>query len=221
MDFQKLYDFLRELNTGDNNDKSWMDVHRSEYVEVRDSYISFLEELNHIFRESDPNYQDTTGKKAINRINNNKMFHPEKPTYKDNFGASLDKAENRSEFYIHLGINGSFVACGMYHVPNDKLKLIRQEIDYNGEELAAILTEPKFKKTFGGLWMRDTLKTSPKGYSGDHPRIEWLRLKSFVVQQDFTQDNVVKGNFKERLIELYELMLPFRRFLDMAVDEPV
>jgi len=48
MDFQKLYDFLRELNTGDNNDKSWMDVHRSEYVEVRDSYISFLEELNHI-----------------------------------------------------------------------------------------------------------------------------------------------------------------------------
>ncbi|MEQ8549238.1 MAG: DUF2461 domain-containing protein [Cyclobacteriaceae bacterium] len=220
MDFQKLYDFLRELNTSDNNDKSWMDDHRDGYEEVRDSYISFLDDLNSYFKQTDPNYQDTTGRRAINRINNNKMFHPEKPTYKDHFGASLDKAENKAEFYIHLGINTSFVACGFYHVPNDKLKLIRQEIDYNGSELEKILNHQDFKKTFGGLWTGDSLKTSPKGYSSDHPRIEWIRLKSFVVQKDFTEHEVVNGGFKEQLIQLYELMLPFRRFLDMAVDEP-
>jgi len=220
MNFQKLYDFLRALNTGENNDKRWMDEHRNEYEEVRDDYIAFLDDLNRYFLANDPNYKDTAGRRAINRINNNKMFHPDKPTYKNNFGATLDKAEFRSEFYIHLGIHGSFVACGLYHLPNDKLKFIRQEIDYNGEELERILNEHKFKKELGGLWLGDSLKTSPKGYTTEHPRIEWLRLKSFVVQKEISEKNIIQGDFKNQLIDLYEIMLPFRRFLDMALDDP-
>jgi hypothetical protein len=41
-----------------------------------------------------------------------------------------------------------------------------------------------------------------------------------VVQKDFTEQEIVGGGFKEQLIQLYELMLPFRRFLDMSIDEP-
>ncbi|MEO1254302.1 MAG: DUF2461 domain-containing protein [Bacteroidota bacterium] len=218
MDFKLLFDFLYDLNADGHNDKSWMDAHRKEYHQTRNMYIDFLDELNEVLKKSDPDYTDTPGRKAINRINNNKVFKPDAPTYKDHFGASLDKVLEKTDFYIHIGINGSFVATGFYHAPNEKLKLVRQEIDYNGDELDEILNEPRFKEKFGGLWMEDSLKTTPQGYKKDHPRIDMLRLKSFVIQRDFTEDEIKNSSFEDDLIETYQLMLPFRKFLDQSLD---
>ena len=76
MNFNKLYTFLRELQK--NNSKEWMDANRNHYYEVRDSYISWLDKMDIRLAEVDPNYTHTTGKQAINRINNNLLYHPNK-----------------------------------------------------------------------------------------------------------------------------------------------
>lgn len=215
MSFYKLYDFLRDLQK--NNDKEWMHAHRERYEEVRDFYIEWLSEMDAKLAEIDSDYTHTTGKKAINRINNNLLYHPNKPVYKDHFGAGLDQ-QKQSDFYIHLGINGSFIAGGFYKPKSSILKSIRNAIDYNGEKLVDIINEPSFKKRFGGLVdPGNSLKTSPKGFSQDHKHIELLRKKTFAVQAAVTQKEVTGPNFEDKVLTIYKEMLPFRNYLNKAV----
>lgn len=215
MSFCQLYEFLRELQK--NNNKDWMDAHRKSYHEVRDWYIDWLNELDAELAKVDDGYYSTPGKKAINRINNNLMYHPNKPIYKDHFGAGLDKRPNTGDFYIHLGTNESFIAGGFYRSSPKNLKSIRDAIDYNGEELKVILAKKSFKKMFGGLMEDEQLKTAPKGYSQDHEHIDLLRNKSFAVSYDTTQKEVQQDDFMQKVVDIYQEMLPFRRYLNKAV----
>ncbi|GGG33995.1 TIGR02453 family protein [Christiangramia forsetii] len=194
-----------------------MDEHRKEYYEVRDFYIEWLNQLDIKLAKVDPDYSPTTGKQAINRINNNLLFHPNKPVYKDHFGAGLDKEKGKGDFYIHIGINESFVAGGLYKPKKEMLDSIRAAIDYNGEKFKKILNKKSFKNTFGELMEDEKLKTSPKAYSKDHEHIDLLRNKSFAVMHSLTHKEIVNDDFQEQLIEIYKEMLPFRNYLNNAV----
>ncbi|WP_405199527.1 DUF2461 domain-containing protein [Christiangramia sp. LLG6405-1] len=215
MDFRRMFTFLRELNK--NNSKEWMDEHRKEYHHIRDSYILWLNELDIKLANVDENYAPTEGKKAINRINNNLMFHPNKPIYKDHFGAGLDDKPEKGDFYIHIGINGSFVAGGFYRPKKSILDSIRSAIDYNGAEFKELIAKESFVETFDGLVDDEKLKTAPKGFSKDHEHIELLRNKTFAVQVDLTQKQILKKDFQEKLVEIYREMLPFRNYLNKAI----
>lgn len=215
MSFNKLFQFLRELNR--NNNKEWMDKHRDEYHEVRDFFIDWLNKLDIKLAQVDPDYTPTTGKQAINRINNNLLFHPDKPVYKDHFGAGLDKEKGKGDFYIHIGINESFVAGGFYRPGKKTLDSIRAAIDFNGEDFKKVLNKKSFRQTFEDLLDDDKLKSAPKGFPKDHKYIDLLRNKSFAVMHRFTQKEIQQDDFQEQVIKVYREMLPFRRYLNNAV----
>ncbi|MBF4982823.1 DUF2461 domain-containing protein [Nonlabens mediterrranea] len=217
MSFYKLYDFLRDLQK--NNSKDWMDENRSQYLEVRNWYIQWLDELSIELAKVDPDYHDTPGRKAINRINNNLMFHPDKPIYKDHFGAGMDLTVNgkQGDFYIQLGTQESFIAGGFYKPKKEILDSIRDAIDYNGAVYKKIISKNSFKNTFKVINDGDSLKTAPKEYSQDHEHIDLLRLKTFAVQHDLTQKDVQADDFKAKCIEVYKEMKPFRAYLNKAV----
>lgn len=216
MSFHKMYEFLRELQK--NNNKEWMDENRSYYYNVRDWYIKWLDKMSTELAKVDPKYTPTTGRKAINRINNNLMFHPNKPIYKDHFGAGLDQLSKQGDYYIHLGTSESFIAGGYYKPKSEILSSIRDAIDYNGEELKKIINKNSFKETFGGLIETgDKLSNAPKGYSQDHPHIDLLKYKTFAVEHSLTQKEVMSDDFEEKVINVYKEMLPFRRYLNKAV----
>ncbi len=130
MNFNKLFDFLSELEK--NNSKVWMDSNRKRYKEIRTEFINWLDDLDNTLADIDQDYYPTPGKKGINRINNNLMFHPHKPIYKDHFGAGLDKAPGAGDFYIQIGINESLLAGGVWRPDPKSLRSIRDAIDYNG-----------------------------------------------------------------------------------------
>lgn len=215
MDFNALFQFLKELNQ--NNSKEWMDQNRKWYKEVRNQFIQWLEEMDHVLASVDEEYYLTSGKRAINRINNNLLFHPNKPIYKDHFGAGLDKAPNTGDFYIEIGLSQSILAGGLWRPDANTLRSIREAIDYDGEELQKILNKRSFKQTFRGLVEDDRLKTAPKGFSKDHPHIELLRNKTFAVMHPLNREDILAPHFKEKLVEVYREMLPFRRYLNKAI----
>ena len=215
MSFYKLYDFLRDLEK--NNSKEWMDEHRKRYHEVRDWFASWIDELDTKLQEIDEDYTSKSGKKALNRINNNLMYHPEKPTYKNHFGAGLDNPSKSGDFYIHIGTDESFLGGGYWHPNNKVLKSIRDAIDYNGDEFKKIINKKSFKDMFGGLIDDNPLKTSPKGYSQEHKHIDLLRHKSFAVMHRVTQKEVMQDDFQDKVVEVYKEILPFRRYLNQAV----
>lgn len=215
MGFREMLDFLHRLQQ--NNHKEWMDAHRKEYVSIRDFFIAWLDELNDRLADVDEDYFDTPGKKAINRINNNLMFHPNRPVYKDHFGAGLDQVSKQGDYYIEIGVEESFVGGGYWHPSSKVIRSIRDAIDYNGEELQKILSDKKFLNTF--KLVDDTpLKRPPKGFTEDHPHIDLLKQRSFAAAHYFTTEEVFASGFMDKVVEVYLELLPFRRYLNEAVS---
>lgn len=215
MNFKNQVEFLKELQR--NNNKEWMDANRKWYKEVRNEFIGWLDSMNTRLSVLDDEYYDTPGKKGINRINNNLMFHPNKPVYKDHFGAGFDKKPKTADFYFELGIDRCIFAGGLWRPEPKVLRSVRDAIDYDGEELQKILNKKSFKNLFGELYEDSKLTKSPKGFSNDHKHIELLRNKTFGVETTFSTEQTFNENFDEKLIEVYTEMLPFRRYLNKAI----
>ena len=215
MDFKALFSFLETLQK--NNNKQWMDQNRKQYRDLRNQFIHWLDKLNSRLSEIDPEYYHTPGKHGINRINNNLMFHPDKPVYKDHFGAGLDKAPGTGDFYVQIGVESSMLAGGLWRPPSKTLASLREAIDYNGEVLKDIINKKSFVKLFGGLYEDERLKSAPKGYTADHPHIELLKNKSFAVAHMLDRKQIMDPAFEEHIIRVYREMLPFRRYLNHAI----
>ncbi|MGB5819599.1 MAG: DUF2461 domain-containing protein [Saonia sp.] len=215
MNFKNLIHFLQELHQ--NNSKEWMDNNRKWYKEVRNGYISWLDKMDLTLARIDDEYYPTPGRKGINRINNNLMFHPHKPIYKDHFGAGLDKRPGTGDFYVEIGMEESMLAGGLWRPDPKTLRSIRDAIDYDGEELKKIIQKKSFRQTFGELVEDEKLKTAPKGFSNEHPHIDLLRNKTYAVMHRLPNKEVLQDDFEEKLVDIYLEMLPFRRYLNKAI----
>jgi uncharacterized protein (TIGR02453 family) len=215
MDFKPLFIFLEELEI--NNSRSWMELNRGRYHTLRDEFILWIDRLNSRLAEVDPDYYHNPGRRSINRINNNLKFHPNKPVYKDHFGAGLDKAPGSADFYIQIGSRESLLAGGLWRPESKVLRSVREAIDYNGEELLSILNKRSFKKTFGNLYPDPKLRSAPKGYPSDHPHIELLKNKTFAVSCRLSRKQILDPRFEDHITAVYLEMLPFRRYLNHAL----
>ncbi|MGB3464596.1 MAG: DUF2461 domain-containing protein [Cyclobacteriaceae bacterium] len=217
MGFPELFDFLERLQK--NNQKAWMDENRKEYLKVRNWFVSWLDKMNEKLSGIDPDYFDTPGKKGINRINNNLMFHPDRPIYKDHFSGGLDQLSKQGDFYVHFGVDESLIASGYYSPGSDVLKKIRAAIDYNGDEFLKILNDDRVRETFGGLWQgAEKLTNAPKGYASDHQFIDLLKYKTYALEYPLSRKDILSPDFEEQVVEVYRRMLPFRRYLQQAVN---
>lgn len=216
MDFHEMFNFLEKLQA--NNNKEWMDANRKWYRSLRGDFILWLDRLDTDLSQLHEGYYPTPGIRGITRINNNLMYHPHKPVYKDYFGAVLDKAPRSADFYIELGLGHCLVAGGFWRPDSKTLGSIRQGIDYNGEELVELMARPSFKKTFGGLYQDEKLIQAPKGYSQEHPHIELIKNKTFAVEHRFPRADVLREDFREKILTLYLEMLPFRSYLNQAAS---
>lgn len=215
MDFKALLEFLEALNK--NNSKDWMDHHRKQYRSLRGEFIHWLDRMDARLAQIDPDYYPTPGRSGINRINNNLLYHPHRPVYKDHFGAGLDKAPGMGDFYVQVGIGECLLAGGIWRPGPEKLKKIRQAIDYDGEVLKGILEKPGFRDMFGGLYEDEKLQRMPKGFEADHPQADLLKHKTFAVVRPVEAKQVLSPGFEDLVVETYLEMLPFRRYLNRAL----
>jgi uncharacterized protein (TIGR02453 family) len=117
-------------------------------------------------------------------------------------------------YYFQVQPGGeSFVAIGLFQPEPEVLAKVRQEIDYNGKALQKIFQEKKFKANFSKFWDEGALKNAPKGYEKDHPYVEWLKLKSFIVAHEFSDADVADKKFLKRVAEILKSAKPLNDFL--------
>jgi uncharacterized protein (DUF2461 family) len=57
------------------------------------------------------------------------------------------------------------------------------------------------------------LKTAPKGFDKEHPRINLLRYKQFLLKKDFDNASVFKPDFENQVIDIYKIMQPFFMYM--------
>ena len=219
MDTSQILDFLTQLQA--NNHKAWMDEHKPAYQQARNSLIEIADCLIQGLGASDANIKHLVPKSCVFRINRDIRFSKDKTPYKTFMGLFLSKEGRKSDYagyYLHLApYNQSFIAGGMYQPVPAILKQVRQEIDYNAKALCDILQEANFKKLFGSL-QGETLQRPPKGYAADHPYIEWLKLKSFIVTHPVQDSEVLKNSFVDYVLATFQAMQPLNQFLNTALD---
>lgn len=210
--------FLEQL--AENNSKEWMDLNRDWYQECRQEFIAFVEALLKEMQAFEPGVAGLEAKKCIFRINRDIRFSNDKRPYKVNFGVAISEGGKHSEnpsYYLHLQPHQNFVGGGIYMPPGETLKKIRQEVDYNPEELKKVVDQSDFKSVFGAI-RGEKLKTAPKGYPKGHPNIEFLKLKSFTVITDLSDQVVGSEQLIDTAIKHFKLMKPFNDYLAVAVS---
>ena len=151
-----------------------------------------------------------TGKKCLHRIYRDTRFSKDKTPYKTKWsgGFKRDTALLRGGYYFHIAPGGSFLAGGFWGPNSDDIKRIREEIDLNADAFKKVFNSKDFKSNFGEI-SGESLKTSPKGYSVDHPEITLLRKKQFLVKKDFTDNEVLSNDFCSNANETFSAMRPF------------
>jgi len=126
---------------------------------------------------------DEFGPAKIYRPHRDLRFSKDKSPYKTHQGAVVPTAPSAG-YYVEVSAAGVRVAGGFYHAEPDRLAALRTAIDHElyGPELeriVAALTADGF--VLGG----DRLKTAPRGYPRDHPRIALLRHRSLTATFDY------------------------------------
>lgn len=157
-----------ETLQADNNRAFWQaNKHRYQSA-VRAPLDALLAELDaygpfHVFRP----YKDV-------------RFSKEKIPYKDHQGA-YGESEGGAGFYVQVSATGLMAATGYYAMASDQLARFREAVDHDarGREIETVVGALARKGfTAGSI---GELKTAPRGYSRDHPRIALLRRKGLMV----------------------------------------
>jgi len=214
----QVFQFLNDLKN--NNNREWMQDHRQLYEECKEEVTELIQKLINGISQFDSSILGLEPKHCMFRINRDIRFSQNKDPYKSNFGAAITAGGRKTgnpSYYLHIAPKKSFFAGGMYMPSADRLKKIRQEIDYNASELKAIIREDTFYETFGDI-RGQALKTCPRGYYLDHPDIELLRLKSFLVKKDLTDLSFNSPHHFSRLIRLSEMIYPLNKYLEVAIS---
>lgn len=219
MDFKSINAFLIKLSK--NNNRDWFEKNKGTYLEAKEQFEAFVSALLINMTKFDDRLAGLNPKKLTFRIYRDVRFSKDKRPYKTNMGATFSpggKLMNKPGYYLHVEPgNKSFVAGGLYMPAPEDVAKVRQEIDYNGKKLEAIFKKSDFKKYYKGFDVFDQLKKAPKGYSPDHPHIDWLRMKSFIVTHNFRDKDVLGKNFLKETTAAFKAMKSFNDFLDEAI----
>jgi uncharacterized protein (TIGR02453 family) len=114
----------------------------------------------------------------IFRMNRDIRFSPDKSPYKTQHGAAQEA--DGTVYYLHLDAQGLMAACGAYMMAPDQLERYREAVaaDSTGRALQDILDDLSEAGFEIGHGMTEPLKTAPRGYPRDHPRVDLLRQKA-------------------------------------------
>jgi uncharacterized protein (TIGR02453 family) len=211
-------DFLVLLKA--NNNKEWFDKNRALYEAAKTDLNGIVSLLITELGKLDKSIIGLEPKNCVFRINRDLRFSNDKSPYKTNIGAYFTgggKNTINAGYYLHLQPENSFLAGGMWMPAAPQLKAIRQEIAYNADDFKNILADKDFKKYFKELG-GEKLKTAPKEYPKDHPEIELLKHKSFIVSHKMTDTDMVAKDMISNTVKAFKALYPLNTFLNTAIS---
>jgi uncharacterized protein (TIGR02453 family) len=122
------------------------------------------------------------GEPRMFRPHRDVRFSPDKRPYKTQASAMLHGASG-ALYYAEISADGLFAASGMYQMARDQLERFRKAVDDppSGEQLDGLVRAAEAAGLRIGM---SALKTAPRGYPRDHPRVELLRHTGMTVALD-------------------------------------
>ncbi|MGH3439653.1 MAG: DUF2461 domain-containing protein [Sciscionella sp.] len=164
-----------------DNSKAYWDDNKHVYAsDVRAPMEALLSELASTF--------GGFGKGKVFRPYRDLRFARDKTPYKTHCGAVLERGRGAGAYYVEVGPEGLQAGGGCFHLQSDQLARFRTAVDDEprGERLRAVLD----RLTRKGWQLRgERLKTRPRGYPHDHPRLDLLAHRSLYAIRTWPPDD--------------------------------
>ena len=158
--------FYAELRA--NNTKEWWTANKARYEShVHEPMLELAADL-----------EDEFGEIKIFRPYRDVRFSADKSPYKLHIGMV---SREPVAHYLHLSEEGLLSGGGVYEVPPAALARFREIVDDEASARSLESVLDGLESSEFGLTTDDSLRSAPRGYPADHPRIELLRLKRLAV----------------------------------------
>jgi uncharacterized protein (TIGR02453 family) len=199
---EEALDFYDGL-TADNSRTYWSE-HKAVYTElILGPMTELTEELAGEF-----------GEPKIFRPYRDLRFSRDKSPYKTHIGAVLGGTG-----YVQLSAEGLAAGAGQWQLGPDHLSRYREAVasDGPGAELEQVIAQAgQAGVTVHG---HGVLKSAPRGYPADHPRIALLRYKGITAWQQWPVEPWLETPAaKDRLISFFRTARPLCSWLTRHVD---
>lgn len=143
-------------------------------------------------------------------------FSKDKAPYKTNIGAAGD-TEGGASVYVGLSADGLFAGSGYYRMAKDQLERYRVAVDRDATGDALVMAV-KDVEAAGYEVHGDGLKTAPRGYPRDHPRVELLRMTGVYAGRQFPVARWLHTKAcLERVVGAWKAVRPVTAWLDSHV----
>jgi len=207
------FDFLNQIKK--NNNREWFNKNKEWYLSEHQNTIDFADALIEELNKEDL-IETSSGKKSLFRIYRDVRFGKDKSPYKTSWSGGFKRATNqrRGGYYFHLEPGKSVAAGGFWGPSSTDIALIRAHIAQDDSSLRKVINSKSFIDTFGTL-EGVKVKTAPRGYVKDHPSIDLLKYKQFLLTHSFTDKQVLSKNFVHQIAET---MLKMRPFFDCMTE---
>lgn len=200
---KKTFEFLKQLQQ--NNNREWFSQHKAEYDAVVKENKAFF---NQVYTE----LQEHDNLKGIHifRIYRDVRFSKDQTPYKTNFGVGYSRSKPmlRGGYYIQIEPGNSFVGGGFWGPDAKDLLRIRKEFENSTAEIEKITSDKTFVQYFKEI-KGDSVKTAPRGFDKDHPAIDLIRKKQYIVMRKFNDKEVLSDGFQKEAVLTLLAMRPF------------
>jgi uncharacterized protein (TIGR02453 family) len=194
-------DFYDDLEA--DNSKTFWTAHKDVY---RDHILRPMTELTEELAAE-------FGEPKIFRPYRDVRFSKDKTPYKTNIGAIVGDA-----FYVQLSAEGLGAGAGRWELSSSELARYRSAVadDGPGARLEKVVAD--LDKAGIAVHGHGVLKSAPRGYSADHPRIELLRYKGITAWQQWPVEPWLEtASAKDRVIQFFRTTGALRDWLDLNV----
>ena len=157
-------DFFRDLEA--DNSKSFWQAHKDIYEN------SVRAPMDELLAELAPEF----GPGRVFRPYRDVRFSPDKTPYKTNIAATVGEMG-----YVQLSTEGLTAGAGLVHLAPDQLERYRKAVDDDRTGAALEAAVAAARKAGHECDAYEALKTAPRGYPKDHPRVDLLRGKGLVM----------------------------------------
>jgi uncharacterized protein (TIGR02453 family) len=187
-----------------DNSKAYWTTHRAVYDSAVHAPLAAL------VAELEPRF----GPARIMRPYRDVRFTKDKRPYRTSLGAML------RDGYVQISARGLGVGSGAYHLAGDQLARYRAAVDAAASGVA-------LEDLVGGIEAHgidvagtDPLRTAPRGYAADHPRIELLRFRGLIAWKGWPVEPwLATAAAKDRVVEVLDATAPLRAWLAEHVGE--
>ncbi|MBL4939953.1 MAG: DUF2461 domain-containing protein [Lutibacter sp.] len=196
-------DFLTALKK--NNNRDWFNEHKPSFQAEKEKATTFYNALM-----EDLNTHDAIEKLKMFRIYRDVRFSKDKTPYKPHFAGHFIRGTKRLRggYYLRLRPGESFLAGGFWGPDKNDLLRIRKEFEMDVTEIRDIINNETFVKHFGRL-EGSSLKTAPRGFDKEHPDMDLIKMKQFIVTRYFTDEEVLSPHFSKEISTSFKAMRPY------------